>query len=262
MGIVPTLLAITYLKTLESGRTKPGVFICEDLKGTNAGEYVVKLKNNIETGNSGLLREIIGSLLASKLGLLTPDPAIIEIRIELAQAVSNKDVAQNLKKSLGLNFGSKFIKGGYNPWPTGQRIPKNLAQVSANIFVFDALIQNIDRRSEKPNLLWKGNEIFVIDHELAFSFLLSIIPETEPWNLEKQPYLKNHVFFHGLQHTDINFNGIIGEIESLSHNLWNEIEIIIPDEWKDTNFKKIKEHIESIQQNLDKFNFNIRRILK
>ncbi len=52
---------------------------------------------------------------------------------------------------------------------------------AAHIFAFDALIQNPDRRYSNQNLLTRGNNIFVYDHELAFSFLEAILPLRHPW---------------------------------------------------------------------------------
>lgn len=47
--MIPTLTAVSYQCYLGTGRTKPCVFICEDDQGKRVGEYVVKLRSNIET---------------------------------------------------------------------------------------------------------------------------------------------------------------------------------------------------------------------
>jgi hypothetical protein len=39
------------------------------------------------------------------------------------------------------------------------------------IFAFEALIANDDRRYNNPNVLVRGDKIFAIDHEAAFGFL-------------------------------------------------------------------------------------------
>jgi hypothetical protein len=41
--------------------------------------------------------------------------------------------------------------------------------VAAAIFVFDAIVQNADRRVDNANCLVKGNEIRIIDHEMTFT---------------------------------------------------------------------------------------------
>ena len=39
------------------------------------------------------------------------------------------------------------------------------------------MIQNPDRRQDKPNLLRKGDELAIFDHEMAFSFLYALAPD-------------------------------------------------------------------------------------
>jgi hypothetical protein len=60
---------------------------------------------------------------------------------------------------------------------------------AVNIFAFDALIQNPDRRSANPNLFTQGDNIYVYDHETSFSFLVAVVKSAEPWNLEAEQYL-------------------------------------------------------------------------
>jgi hypothetical protein len=59
--------------------------------------------------------------------------------------------ATGMRKSIGLNFGSKHLVD-VSIWPVGQPIPQGALQAAANIFVFDALIDNVDRRYNNPNL--------------------------------------------------------------------------------------------------------------
>lgn len=54
-------------------------------------------------------------------------------------------------------------------------IPDAMRQAAVTIFAFDALVQNPDRRFNNQNLLTRGDDIFVFDHEVAFSFLLDIL---------------------------------------------------------------------------------------
>jgi hypothetical protein len=54
----------------------------------------------------------------------------------------------------------------------------------AEIFAFDTSIQNPDRRYDKPNVLWRDEEMFVIDHELAFSLLHAIGAQGPTWEIK------------------------------------------------------------------------------
>ena len=48
------------------------------------------------------------------------------------------------------------------------RIPAELTQVAAEVFVFDTIIINADRRPLNPNCLTNGEAIAIFDHELSF----------------------------------------------------------------------------------------------
>ncbi len=261
MRPVPTLVAASYQRSFNSGRTTPRVFVCEDFDGNNVGEFVVKMRGSIETHEAGLLREILGNLFAYEVGIATAEPAIVRIDPELAAALTNQTVADVVANSLGLNYGSANLAGGYSTWPVGKIVPQSLKADAADIFVFDALIQNPDRRTGKPNLLWKDDHLVVIDHEMAFSFLLSIIPSTTPWLLDEQPYLRDHVFFSELLHEQVDLERIAGAIEAIGDDFWEEADSVIPNNWKGSELARIRAHVESVQQHLDVFMNEIRRIL-
>lgn len=207
MKHVSTVIATSYQMSLISGRTTPGVFICEDPTGHPVGEYVVKFRHNIETGNAGLLRELVGNLLADQLGIETPDPGIVEIGSELAPAISDQKVSQVIKNSVGKNYGSRYLTGGYYTWPNDKIIPSSLKQAATDIFVFDALIQNPDRKRGRSNILWKSDVVTVIDHEMAFSFLLAIPAIKRQWDLSEQPYLGDHIFFMACDTRNLSLDG-------------------------------------------------------
>jgi hypothetical protein len=58
--------------------------------------------------------------------------------------------------------------------------------MATDIFAFDALIQNVDRRVTNPNLLTVGSTFYVYDHETSFSFLQAILPPPQPWIVENE----------------------------------------------------------------------------
>lgn len=47
---IPILTATSLQQVLHSGRTKPCIFFCEDESGEKSGEYFVRLKAGMETG--------------------------------------------------------------------------------------------------------------------------------------------------------------------------------------------------------------------
>ena len=158
------LRATAYLRKVHTGRTKPAIFQCDDLGGNDVGQFVVKLKGGLENGVTGLTCELLSSLVAGELGVMTVPLALIEIDPALSQVISEKDsdMRKIVKNSAGVNFATEVLVGGYGTWPVDKAIPISARQLASEIFSFDALIQNPDRRVNNPNLLWKDDEIFVI----------------------------------------------------------------------------------------------------
>jgi len=133
---------------------------------------------------------------------------------------------------------------------------------ATNIFAFDALIQNHDRRVENPNLFTQGDSIYVYDHEeTSFSFLLAIAPSDEPWNLEREAYLNRHVFYSRLRTKEIDLVDFGQCLEDLTAEVLTTIREEVPQEWRHEDLQRIEEHLVELQKNAEKFLEQIRRRL-
>lgn len=259
---IPLLNATSLQMVLHSGRTRPCVFFCEDTNGKSNGEYVVKLKAGMESGVNGLAFELIASQLATILDVPVPEAAIIELDPVLAEIIADTDLSRKIKESSGLNFGSKVITGGFETWPVGKAIPSALKTLAAEIFSFDALIQNPDRRADKPNILWKGDELYIIDHEMGFSFIYEVLPEPNPWHITKLGFMRNHLFHEGLKGQTVNLDRFAGALELLSDNVLESIMANVPEEWQNDNLSRIGKHIHDIIQHVNDFVDEVRRSLQ
>jgi hypothetical protein len=160
-----------------------------------------------------------------------------------------------------LNFGSKVITGGFDTWPIGKAVPFNLKQLAAEIFAFDAFIQNPDR-GDRPNILWKGDELYIIDHEMGFSFILEILPLSKPWQITSLGFMKNHLFYGSLKGQELNLDRFRGALELLSDNVMAGITENVPIEWRNNNIKKIETHINEITHHINDFVDEVRRLLQ
>jgi hypothetical protein len=258
---VPILEATSFLRKMPSGRTTPCLFLCESDNHEENNEYIVKLKSCFESGIIGLSSELIASLLASFFDLQTPSPALIKIDPILAEAIHDSDLKLKIRNSIGLNFGSSFLSGGYETWPIGKSIPVALRPSAAEIFAFDALIQNPDRRSEKPNVLWKGDLIYIIDHELGFSFIYDIFQKPNPWKISELVFLRSHLFYNKLKGQSNNFDRFAGALEALSPDKLGQITSSVPDEWKPGKINLIEQHLLEISRHANDFIDELRRIL-
>jgi hypothetical protein len=127
--------------------------------------------------------------------------------------------------------------------------------LACEVFAFDALVQNPDRKVNNPNLLWKGEEIFLIDHELTFSFLYHIGPPTEPWRLEGTAgdFLNDHVFYRELKGQEIDLDRFQGALEAISDEDLVEAFDQIPRAWENDNVSRISSHLMSVRDHAAEF---------
>lgn len=258
--MVQRLVAVQFSRFMTSGRTSPALCGCEDETGEAKGEYVVKLRGSIQ--DRGLLNELLGARLASHFGLLSPLPALVTMDGSFTELIAGIDSAKAdvVRASAGLNFGTKALIG-YNTWPVDKHIPESLWSTAVKIFAFDALLQNPDRRYANPNLLTRGDEIMVFDHEVAFSFLLDIFPSTEPWLLAEQTYLEQHVFFRQLKSQEIDLEEFTERLKNLSDQALDDMFADVPVEWKNDNEARIDSHLSTIRDHAEEFAEQIRRFL-
>jgi len=245
---------------MTSGRTSPALCGCEDQAGAMAGEYVVKLRGAI--GELGLLNELFAARLAGHFGLATPEPALIAIEPTLAELVATTQPSQapRVRSSIGLNFGTKALIG-VNTWPVDKSIPEATWQAAVDIFAFDALVQNPDRRFTNPNLFSKGDSLLVFDHEAAFSFLLALFPSATPWKLADQQHLTDHVFYRKLKSKPIDLTGFTASLGGLSDALLAGIVADVPAEWNNDNLPKIERHLRAVRGHAGEFAEEVRRFL-
>jgi hypothetical protein len=258
--MIQNLTAVQFTRFMTSGRTSPVLCGCEDQSAAPAGDYVVKLRGALQS--AGLVNEIIGAKLAAHFGLPSPTPALIMLEQKLADLIAGIEPskADLISQSVGLNFGTEAATG-FMTWPVDKRVPEVLMQTAVNIFAFDALVQNPDRRHSNPNLLSKGDSLLIFDHEIAFSFLLEIFPSPTPWRLDRQQYLSNHVFYQQLRAQEIDLSAFTGHLSQLTEAAFEEILADIPVEWNNVNGLRIGNHLFAVRDHAEEFAEEVRRFL-
>lgn len=204
---------------------------------------------------NGSLCELYASMLAKYFDVLVPDPAIILIENDLAEAVAaavnHSRHADIIRKSVGLNFGSLFTTN-ISSWPVDEHVPAVMQEDAARIFAFDALIQNPDRHFANPNLGICGDQLIVFDHELAFSFLSAIFPASEPWNIAAEDYLGNHVFARSLRGTRCP-QDLLERLRNLSDAQIQEFAEQIPESWDTDGLSTIEAHLRLMREHAEEF---------
>lgn len=262
-AIVKEVTALTFIKTLPAGRTCPCLMVCADQEG-NEIEAVVKLASAGEFTITGLICELMASLLAKDLDLPVPAPFLVDVDPDFHQCITDSALASRFHRSAGKNFASKFLGPGYVTWPQGRSISGPLVQDAADIFAFDLIIQNPDRRKDKPNLLCKSDELAIFDHEMGFSFLYAIRSDEYPWEGKGIDYAKEHVFYGGLKGRTLQFDRMQGAFEAIDDRRLEVYIESVPDSWQDASgnaANRINEYLMKARDNNKKLFQRIREVL-
>lgn len=128
-----------------------------------------------------MANEAFACQLAAELDLPVCEPFFVEIEPQFAAAIQDASIRQLLQSSCSVCFGSKSAGKGWKAWTSGDLVHSNYEGLALAITAFDAFIENDDRRPVKPNLLVRGDEWRIIDHELAFRLRLKLFPRPAPW---------------------------------------------------------------------------------
>jgi hypothetical protein len=260
--VLPALVATQFIRIMNTGRTAPILCACADQGGAYAGEFVIKLRHRLDMGARGLLRELVASRLADHFGILVPEPAGVSIGPEFIEALADqyRDLSDSMQASVGLNFGSRVLQP-VNTWLVNRLIPEAMRRDAANIFAFDALIQNPDRRTGNPNLLTQGDSIYVFDHETSFSFLVALAGAGDAWSLERENYLQEHVFFRRLKGLEIDLDDFEQRLAALDDETIAELRAEVPDEWLHQDLETIEAHLIDVRDHAHLFVEQVRRRL-
>lgn len=242
-----------YIKTLGNGTNKPILVHAIDEDG-NKLELVVKLLESERMDINANLRELTATIIAQRLEIPIPDAAVINVNNDFVETLINNSEYKRVNSSIGLNFGCTYLED-MQQISTSDELKVTKISQALKIFYFDMMIQNADRTfvGGKPNLFFKDDQLVILDHELAFTFLFPIIgrPNSEPWIINKfdKKMVENHVLYSKLKNNVKDFSTLEGILVPLSSEFWNDAKSQIPLEWISEDFNKIKDHINAIKDN-------------
>lgn len=125
---------------------------------TDSGGHVIKVRNNPE-GPKVLVNEWVGTSIATELGVLVPDFAIVDVPEQL-----NIPLRPGLTAEPGPAFGSRFEEG--QTWAGRSSVPAVAnAEAFSRLIVLDTWLLNVDRYSivdnrvrKRPENLWLSME--------------------------------------------------------------------------------------------------------
>lgn len=254
--------AITIQEVLSSG-TEPVTVFGQESISKLIHEYVMKPFASNRMSFKSSCKELLASFIAIELGLMIPEPAIINITQEFATSVRGHPYYQTINNSIGKNFGTKYITG-LRVWIEDQKLFKILFNDLQRIFIFDMFIDTADRTENKPNLLTNGEVVYIIDHELSFAFTDIIgVNNNEPWKIKDYENIaaQNHILFKRLKGKSFLCDKFMDRFLLLNDAFWSKVEFLIPNEWKGTYFETIKENIDLKVNNLNIYKTEIKKLL-
>ncbi|MDH5644206.1 MAG: hypothetical protein OEY63_08395 [Gemmatimonadota bacterium] len=194
---------------------------------------VAKLSEGCDRKVTALVMEAIAAMLAADLDLPVPEPFLVTLEPEFIAGVPDKTVVAMARRSNPVAFGSKHLPPGYTNWPVGEGIPKDAFITAAEIFAFDALIVNDDRRPTNPNCLFNGSSLAIYDHETAF-FTEGILGWQPPWevgSLESYKQTRRHLFSEQLCGKMVNFDRFAGAWLAVTNERLAAYRTALPDAW-------------------------------
>jgi hypothetical protein len=181
---VRTVHATRYVTPLREGGSMPGLVEADD-----DGLYVLKFRGAGQ-GPKALLAEIVAGELARAAGLTVPEIVFIELDPQLGAAEPDPEIQELIAASGGTNVGLDFLPGAltYNP-AAGDAPPPDRA---AEIVWLDALMTNVDRSPQNPNLLLWHGRLWLIDHGAAL-YLQHAWEDPPADALRPFPAIRSHV---------------------------------------------------------------------
>lgn len=265
---LPHIYAVSPLGEASSGTTSPVIIRgIDEATGDESGEYYLKPLAAPRMSAKASMFELVAAFMAKELELNVAEPVLINVTEPFVELCRGQSYYQRVAGSIGINFGSKNFGGGFYTWLPETALSYTLEDEALRIFIFDMLIQNVDRGHQKANVNTNGKELKIFDHELAFSYTDLIgFATKEEWKLDENGFEKDLIFHHLFHRylkgkNQLPVDEAVDLIKLLDTAFWKKVEKLIPANWIDQSFKKIKQHTLGVVTNVNSFKTEIRRIL-
>jgi hypothetical protein len=159
---VRTVAATRYVTPLREGGSLPALVEADD-----DGLYVLKFRGAGQ-GPKALVAEVVVGELARALEFPVPELVLVDLDPAIGRAEPDPEIQDLLLASGGINLGVDFLPGALPFSPAAGPAPE--ARFAADVVWLDALVTNVDRTVQNPNLLrWHG-ALWLIDHGAALYF--------------------------------------------------------------------------------------------
>lgn len=199
---IPRYTAVQFRRPMERGLNRPFLVLAEaeNGKGSERVALVVKSTAGYRNRPECIVREMFALLLARKVGISVPEPVLVKFPKGFDYgAADHPEHAELIRRSPGWNLATVHLGNSWNPW-TNTSPPRSIDQETIDsAYCFDAMVQNSDRENENPNLLWKRDQLVLLDFDKAFGHLRVYENDPKPWRkVLALQNLQRHCFYRFL----------------------------------------------------------------
>lgn len=265
-----SVIAMTFHKPMANGKTKPCLLDGYSLSNSESVEVVTKFTEGCEEKSFTLVVEAFANFLACDLNLPIPESKLVQITDDFVGAINtDPPLKYMITNSKPYAFGVRRLPSSFTTLTNPLfKLTQEQLQSALEIFIFDMLIKNPDRKIDNPNCLTNGTSFAIFDHDL------SLRPKIFSWDLEpwengymQSPEIRKHIFFTSLKGVseNLDISSFILAWKNLTDERLAEYRDAIPEEWINTYESKVDEvlvFIKSLRNNIDQALFLIREVLK
>lgn len=258
-------------KMTDVGQTKPLRIAAETSDGVEH-DVVMKVSAGQQCSVEGLVAETIGSLLASDLGLPVTEPFLVRLDQVFVSSIggAGQPIRDRLESSVSVAFGCEHAGSQWRRWEKMDRLAPSQIDLALGVLAFDAFIANFDRSPSNANLLVKGLDWRLIDHEKCFR-TSTLIPAYRPWFLgalegvRKCGEPSEHVFAKLLsKSSSLNFSLVRQNWAALTDVRLAQYDAAMPSEWHGAqNFiDDVLTYLKEVRDKIDLCIIELMRVLK
>lgn len=229
--VITHVQAVEFVRLTGNGRTEPAILIVEDDDG-NEIEVVAKLAAGCFEGVGSLACEAIASCLAADLGLRVPQPYFVHMLPGWVDTLLDTGWAAKVRAAPNVAFASRLISGGFSTWQARTSMSVPLTEMVARALAFDAGTENSDRSPANANCLQRGDEFYLIDHELCFP--AHMIGRPKPWfvgGLQDLVGVGKQIFVDALRKKAVDWTPVIDSWNGLSDAMIDGYGQALPAQW-------------------------------
>jgi hypothetical protein len=257
--MLPVLKAVAFQEfALQGGARQPCIVSVMDENNNFLNDsYVVKIFQDHILNLT--CKEVYASVLAKHFDLNTPEPVLIEVNNAMINELKKHEKYKNWQVTEGVFFGSKYVTGAKSFTDT-LPLKRYDYWVLTNIFAFDVLIMNWDRQREKPNVIIKNKDIYVIDHELSMNISkpFDAYLNQNHWEDSINQNRGGHLFGQYLRHfgkkNKVTFDEFFENLRTLNPQLlYNFAEQLAEYEYNPVDIDKIISYLAEVKTNETKF---------